>query len=648
MTDTNKRTAIIAIMIVAILLGTSCAVFLSVNRGGDDDTGGDVRDPLEVFEDDVVKNSLSFDAVSNAVIFTAYAAQIGVAIYSGDAFMTVSSVNSFLQFIGANIDDGEPTIQDVLEKLEAMDAKLDIIGQKVDNLTELVIKGDAETRMGIDKVLYNQYRTGWETFVADYAEKMDDMMRDYNTDYHTMMIDLISSPEKPLEITVYYIDVDGSKKISSPDPKIEGYSIDGKVITDTVKVTIPGSYFGDCRETYSKTHRYTEAFAEQFWGDIGKYVEDNPDITISSEDLRSALSVSMQYDIITEDDAKKFSNYFINYARGLSDTNGSKLNNYYNMLRCHYNFENEAARDFLDIRAETKVDLVRYITFADLLRNYSGAMIDMDEAVRLYTEAESFIREYDALHHTEDGELYSYVLDCKVAGRCWEYSVVAERTGDGNEKFKRVYSNRDVTAGAFRLDGSIADYSVVSTVDLMKMLERYKNLRSDGSTGQPTFKSYLVSVGLIPKEADMMYEQFRTNELLHWKNSPVDRYYPEGKDLRPNMPENLPILTDFIGEGKITDENFNVICTDAGNDSEYFMKYAAYPYKLELNGAEKECWDGRVIKGILADVETLHTVSEVINGYARYDESHWYWFFDEYFSFQMFMEPMVFVTVVEL
>jgi len=632
---------------VAILLVTSCAVFLYANSG-DDDTGDDTRDPLEIFEDDVVKNSLSFDEVSNAVVFIAYAAQLGVAIYSGDAFMIVSSVNSFLQFIGANIDNGEPTIQDVLDKLETMDVKLDIIGEKVDNLTELVIKGDAETRMGIDKVLYNQYRTGWETFVADYAEKMDDMIRDYNTDYHTMMIDLISSPEEPLEITVYYIDVDGEKKISSPDPKIKGYSVDGKAITDTVTVTIPGSYFSNCRETYSQTHRYTEVFAEQFWGDIGKYVEDNPDITIAPEDLCSALTVSMQYDIITEDDAKKFSNYFINYARGLSDTNGSKLNNYYNMLRCHYNFENEAARDFLDIRADTKMDLIKYITFADLLRNFSGAMIDMDEVVRLYTEAESFIREYDALHHTEDGELYSYVLDSKVAGRCWEYSVIAERTGSDNEKFRRVYSNQDVTAGAFRLDGSIADYSIVSTVDLMKMQERYKNLRSDGSTGQPTFKSYLVSVGLMPKEAEMKYDQFRTNELHHWASSPVDEHYPEGKNLRPTMPENLPILTAFIGEYKITDENFNVICTAASDDSEYFMEYATYRYKAEVSDAVKECWDGKIIRGMLVDAETLQTVSEAINGYARYDESHWYWIDDEYFSFQMFKEPMFFVTVVEL
>ena len=573
----------------------------------------------EDFEEKVLANPVTFDDVSNVILFAAYATQLGVSIYSGDPTKIVSSIISLLQFFGITGSSGEPTIADVLAKLEIMDHKLDDINHKIDSLSDQIAKGDAATALGIDKILFNQYQSNWDVFMTNYVEKMEDILRSYQVNYRTELINLISIGSS-LDLEICFVngkDADGhdAKVVAIESPRMPGYSLDGDEIIDRCNISIPASYLADCKA--SAAHGYNESFDGALKTALAKYLQDNPNDKLDADAIYNTILGLVQFDVITTEDTLAFYNLFVNFANGIS----SGMMNYFNMLECFYNFQTEAESSYLTIRANMKLLLIKYAGFVSMFADYAGVSgIDRSQLKTTYQNAETFLQDHTHMREVDAGSNYSYVLNMPT------HSVYVRATFDkgynnpGNHcSFFYHYRFYDYSAGTSDSTRKEIDYinnsNILDKTDLLKIKGRYNNLRSYGIVeADKTFKAYLADSGVY--------------------NKSFDDYYADAKihNVGEALPETFQILAGYDGVSGLTSESFGTCCTSNGSGNYYFVD-GYYAYK---GSKESDCWSGTEAKGTIIDFESLSTTTTVINRLARYDESHWYWSTDEHHAFEMY------------
>jgi len=574
----------------------------------------------EDFEEKVMSNPIDFDDVSNVILFVGYAAQLGVSIYAGDPTKIVSSVISLLQFFGITGKSNEPTIADVLAKLEIMDHKLDDINHKIDSLSDQIAKGDAATALGIDKILYNQYQSNWDIFMTNYVEKMEDILRSYETNYRTALINLISS-SNPLDLEICFVngkDEEGhdTQFVAIENPRMLGYSLDGDEIVDRCNISIPASYFADCKA--SVVHGYNDSFAELLKTALGNYLNDNPNSKLDADAIYNTMVATVQFDVITLEDTLALYNLFVNFANGLSS---GKLINYFNMLECFFNFQTEAESSYLTIRANMKLLLIKYATFVGIFADYAGVSgIDRAQLKATYQSAETFLQNHTHVRELEADSNYSYVLNSTI------HAVYIRATFDkgyknpGNDcTFFYHFKFYDYSAGTSESTRKEIDYinnsNILDKTDLLKIQGRYNNLRGYGIVeADKTFKDYLTDSGVYKAAFDEFYDDA------------VRHNSGEG------MQAPIKILAGYDGVSGLTSESFKVCCTSKGC-GDYFDIGSTYDYK---NKHDSGCWSGVEAKGTIIDFESLTTVTTVINRLARYDEAHWYWSTDEHHAFEMY------------
>ena len=576
--------------------------------------------PGEDFEEKVMSNPIDFDDVSNVILFVGYAAQLGVSIYAGDPTKIISSVISLLQFFGITGKSNQPTIADVLAKLEIMDHKLDDINHKIDSLSDQIAKGDAATALGIDKILYNQYQSNWDIFMTNYVEKMEDILRSYETNYRTALINLISS-SNPLDLEICFVngkDEEGhdTQFVAIENPRMPGYSLDGDEIVDRCNISIPASYFADCKA--SVVHGYNDSFAELLKTALGNYLNDNPNSKLDADAIYNTMVATVQFDVITTEDTLALYNLFVNFANGLSS---GKLINYFNMLECFFNFQTEAESSYLTIRANMKLLLIKYATFVGIFADYAGVSgIDRAQLKATYQSAETFLQNHTHVRELEADSNYSYVLNSTI------HAVYIRATFDkgyknpGNDcTFFYHFRFYDYSAGTSESTRKEIDYinnsNILDKTDLLKIQGRYNNLRGYGIVeADKTFKDYLTDSGVYKAAFDEFY----------------------GDAVRHNSGEGMQapikILAGYDGVSGLTSESFKVCCTSTGC-GDYFFIGSTYDYK---NKHDSGCWSGVEAKGTIIDFESLTTVTTVINRLARYDEAHWYWSTDEHHAFEMY------------
>ena len=133
-----------------------------------------------------------------------------------------------------------------------------------------------------------------------------------------------------------------------------------------------------------------------------------------------------------------------------------------------------------------------------------------------------------------------------------------------------------------------------------------------GLTSYETFSEYILRINFF----DSRYKQF---QYLYQANVVSENAYfllsMDQRDLTAN------------------DTGMRLHCQAVGNpDGYYFNKVYSYGYRQEHSA---DCWSGKMTYGTFIEGFTgtnLVTNRDVIT-YARYDESHWYWIDDEYYSF---------------
>lgn len=563
----------------------------------------------------LVKDNSS-EAANIAVLFF----KIHFAIYGKNA---VSAVDNMMSLFGAfGIIDLGPTIQDVLNRLETMDHKLDAVSEKISYLTDQVSSGNAAINAGIDKILFNQYQSSWDAFTHNYIEPMEDIIRSFKVRVQNALVKTALS-SSPTNVEVCYANIDageGEKRsVVIENPAIPGYSTEYAEIKERHKLSIPASYFAEAKQIFIKSRGYSTEFSHSYLAALEQYLEDHPNSALYAQDILSAILGQSQFEAINGEEATKFYNLYNNFATALP----SKVQDYFRMLECFYNFQTEAEEDLLSIRASMKKLLVKYVGFVSLFSSFASNFgIEQSEINKVTALAENFLRDNNRLVHIPDHSNYSYVTHSLVQAHYAEinYSIGFKSKGNhGSMETKLTYRLRDPWAngGDYKDVDSITN--MLTQDDLLHIKYRMQNMYTYFGSQAPTFTDYLETKGKLisPQYVKELYASISEK-----KEEPGD--YP-------------PIITQIGKVASTTEKNWLAHCLDSAT-GKYLQVGGHYPYGFSGGDVVSSAWGALDLQGQILDAEQLTVTDEIIDRVAWYHDSHSYWVNDEWFVFTQYTQ----------
>ena len=602
----------------------------------------------ENFEQKVIDSSPTIEAVSKVLQFAGYAAQLGASIYSGNAVAGIGSVLSILSLFGINGDSGQPTMQDVMNKLNAISDQLKSIDTKIDSLKQQMSDSQAALQLGIDKILFNQYRANWDGFRENYVQKMEDYLRNFQTDLHSYYIEFVRNAAD-VTLKLQYVTHSEKPALCIENPKDPGYSLEGEKITSNKEVKITKSFFGEASESIRKTQGYNSQFDMIFQKCIGANLKnDNPSIT--DEELKELTSEVYAHitgqallNVAKENIAKDVTNLFINFCHQLIGKGlvSSRIFDYFKMLECYYNFESEAKNEFLAFRSNIKVTLDRFAGFATMVSNFCPG-IERKGIADAYMETAKYIKDHDNIRVTDQcvpefaDDMnwlvdYSYVANSKIASLILKagFSI---GFNNANSNSCSLYANlkfSNYINAAIEQDASsyINNSRLLSSSTLQTMLKREINRRNtEGiSTNGLNLFNYLDSKGFINDQYSSI------------------RYVSKSQGHGETLPDQPKAITSYDGIQDLSTTSFLTYCLAKGN-GDYFSTGSNYNYGDRSSGN----WGGHEIRGTVYDMEKNEIYSSAMNRVCWYNEAHWYWIHDEHWAFEEYFDAfygMAFIRV---
>ena len=573
-------------------------------------------------EENLICASVNRNALFDGFLSGLYAAQMGAYGAEGNLGGLLGSLASLCStWLKDSSLFHDPTIADVLAKLDKMDKKLDDLSAKIDALGDLIVQSSTAELMGIDKILYNQYRSSWDTFNTNYVEPMDNMIRNYLTNVHNTLLDVATSNEDFNIRIVWANDENNNLIVTLEDPHNPGYAMDGAEIEEFHTLTIPASYFEPARQAYNQSRVYPNDFAVVLTGCFNSYLADNPVEGLTGDEIYYSYFSRASKDVVTREQAMEFYNLFVNYTAGLSgkSTGRSKLMEFYNMMDCYYNFESEEEERSHNIRANVAFNLVKYTQVAHNFAKYSGAAIDFEELADNYQAVHDYIQTDPHIHtNLGTGEQYCFVSATKI--HCdlifSNFHLGFNGTTSFHADFKFHYgSTAQVT---FNNTG------ILSEVELNCVFRRFMHLQESGECSFRNFSEYLKDRKLFAYwDEDAYSNHVSTNR---------------GTALPSRESQGMAVLVNYGSVSSLSESNFKMVVSAKG-DGSYANYSDTYTYgqatKSGLSG-DKDYWSGAEMSGKLIYLNTMAECSKYIDRYARYDESHCYWTHDEHWAFDVF------------
>lgn len=573
----------------------------------------------ESFSETMITAKPNVDTAANVLLFAGYAAQLGAAIYTANPAAAIGSVISVLQLFGLTGKSTEPTIQDVLNKLEDMSNQLKAIDRKIDALKQEVLDSAVATQLGIDKILFNQYRSSWEEFYENYIEKINNSIWDYTTDLRKYFVEFVRNTED-VTLELKYFKNGDNTVFSIENPSDPGYSLEGWPYVSSKKVTIKKSYFDKAIEIARKAQGYSDDFDAAFKTAIDlNIMHDYSDLPTDEmhalyNDTYAQIVGEGQLKVVNEEKTKTMVKQFINFADQLSgkSTGTSKMTYYFKMLESLYNFQSEAKTEMTQYRVNMKRLLDNFAGVATTMAQFCPG-IDKSEITNSYLKAYDYIKNNTNLKTVSDGEDYCYTINSKITSKVVRCSFDKGFNNQGKNKCSFWYNYKTYDQVTEKEIDVVNNTKLLTNTNLATINARALNiLRNRGeSTDGFNFYNYLVDRGLITSSLKSKYS---------------------GAD----------VITSYNGINSPSTNDFNVICTSYGV-GDYFSYGTTYKYKGSKEGG---CWSAKEASGTVYSLASNSQVAGFIDIMARYDESHWYWSTDEHWAFEYFLTGRIALAIV--
>ena len=525
---------------------------------------------------------------------------VGTAAGVAGGVITVLEMVGILESTDAKVEDTRRLVREVQEAIAALDKKLDNIGSTITS-------GTIET---MSAVQYNTYITAsgnWDHFLGSYVTPLQKELTEFEMAYNEYMLNYIMNAHSLLHTITVWKDVDGNVTLPHPANGANStwYSVDGKVLAsiDAHKLA------AELKGVQSKVMQNGGRLYDGYWEDIAAEINDKQFesmfVHITKEEYLTAVQMNATLHALETAGASDILNAFTslcNAIAGEGSAGGLKpLDNYLTMLSMYYNLYVESSKDINTTLTWLYSILAQGAFVSTMAYNFTPSA-EKDIVNKSFDKAAYQISKASV----EKDPFYSY-----IANKTLSVSKVSHYEGNTPKGLKLSHET-DLYLGSC-WDGTLIQPDTIKTgmymdeVQLSLMFKRYEYLYKAGVCGDPSFRHYLVSIGLV--ENNSLFDS--------WGNNPKDALIIASPISLDDIPLDNSVEMTITRVWESTWYKSGDVIT-IGTQGEVTKDYYISHFR--------RCADTMDLDGNLI-------ANNVILAQAQYNEEHWYWFgSDEYWT----------------
>ena len=517
--------------------------------------------------------------------------------YIGTATGIVDGVLSILAMLGV-VEDTDAKIDSTREIVREVQQSIAALDEKLDKMSANITSGTVET---MSAVQYNTYITAsgnWDHFISTYVIPLQNELNQFKMAYNEYMLNYIMNAHSADHTITVWKDSDGNVTLPHPANGTNStwYSVEGKVLVSAESYNL----IAELSEVQSKVMQNGGRLYDGYWEDIVNEINDNQFddmfVDITKQDYIDAVQMNASLYALNTAGSSDILNAFTNFCNAISGggtAGGLKpLDNYLTMISMYYNFYVESAKDikttltwlysimtegaFVSTMAynftpSAENDIVNK-SFDKAAYQISKASIEKDPYYSYVANKNltvSEVTQYE--YNSELGLQPSHETDLYL-GSCWDGNLIQPDT------FKT---------------GTYMDEAQLSL-----MFKRYEHLFKSGVCDDPTFRHYIVSLGLVKN--NVLFESF---------GEPKDGLIITSPISLEEIPLDNSVEMTITRCWESTWYKVGDVIT-IGEQGKVSKEYYISNYR---RCADTMDFDGNI------------TADNVILAKAEYDENHWYW-----------------------
>ena len=542
---------------------------------------------------------------------------ITIGAVSDNPAVIVSGVAGLLGTLCENFTSKGATIQNVMDQLKETDRKIDELGAKLEQNTQQLADEIVRTEALVDQSNLNTLNLAINDFATNSIGKINSFNRN--------LADEVSNYYKEFVKSTQTISLVLEK--DSKTNKYKSSSLSDLTDTPNYNFSITISDFTNSKNNLVKTNNIVESgFMDELSLDIDNAISKKNDLPegIDKSDLNGFIQAMIyeqfmkKYFSTNKDKAQEYRNLVIDYAERIIGASGkvSILNTYLSRLQCMYNFAGEIKPLVRTLACNLLKVLdmnVARAAEASLFAEYSYTELEKD-----YKSASESIKNfYKSVKDSQDS--YSYITNTVLTGGFYQANYGVSYSNLGNNCKLKVNFNLDkLSLNGDKIERNKEDFEnhkSISQIQHGRISTRWTLLSSIGSSNPHyDYINYLVANDVIPQNSLDTYQY-----ILSKKETTESSYKILTNDRKVRDLNN-------------SDSNTELKCEGRGNpEADHFGLNKTYKYR---GHDEASCWYGKTYEGTFVDARNGDSLgTQKLATWARYAESHWYWYDDEYWAF---------------
>jgi hypothetical protein len=572
----------------------------------------------DVFEENYVSKGRSWEEGGKFIYqLVSNIGMVAVGAASENPVAIVSGIMGLIGSLGENLNSSGATIQNVMDQLKETDRKIDELGAKLEQNTQQLADEIVRAEALVDQSNLNTLNLAINDFATNSIGKINTFNRDLADEIGNYYKDFVQSSQT-IRLALEKDPTSGKYKSSS---------LSDLTNSPNYNFSITLTDFTNSKNHLRNSNNIIESgFMDELSKDIENAISLSHDLPegIDKEDLNGFIQAMIyeqfmkKYFSTHKEKAQEYRNLIIDYAERIIGASGkvSILSTYLNRLKCMYNFAGEIKPLVRTLSANMMKVLdmnTARAAEASLFAEYSYSELEKD-----YKSASSSIQDfYKSVKKTDDS--YSYTTSATLTGGFYQAKYSVNYFNPGNECKLKVNFNVDELSmngdKVERTKDDLESHDSISQNEHARISTRWTLLSSIGSSN-PTYDyiDYLVANKVIPQNSLDAYQYIVSS------NETTKASYR--------------ILTDNrkVRDLNSTDLDTVFTCEGRGNpDGDYFELNKTYKYRGRMDAAS---WYGKTYEGAFVDGRNgTAQGTQKIASWARYAESHWYWYEDEYWAF---------------
>jgi len=563
-------------------------------------------------EEDYIMASPSWAVGKNVINLIGGITQLVVGSVCGVPTAQAGGIFTILTSLGDLFGaKGEPTIQDVLNKLNEMDKKLDDIQAQINRNHQELIDMNLLLELGISQEILATYENGISQFKADYAKPIDLLLKQFRYYIDDCFKDLVKQSKT---IDMYFVKENNKWTLQS-------FSDTDHTNSSHVSLTV--SDWTNAKKCLQNNNDIVgTGFMDEVQTDILSTIQDNnllQGMTKSELSNHALLSLTDEFGYLrykdSRNDAIQIGALAEQFAEEIST--GTIVRNYVERLKIIYNFVGESKQTLKDAFAGLCRQLDIYCgQAAEALR---FAKENATSLANAWAAARSYISDaYNSIKETSSN--YCYTTSCKLKADFFKIKYNLSYTNPGNDCVFHSSVNlekiEEYNEEVKYTKQNLNEYDSLESTNYKRIVNKFNLLKSSGILGSSTtFTSYLLGNEVLSKDTAYAFSYLLHKGIVTEETN--DKY------------------ASVITQRNMTDSNKNVklTCVARGNpDGEYF----SIGWKGNFRGHEDdEYWSGKMLETTFFSGDTGAVINNEtrVCAYATYAESHALWIDDEFWAF---------------